>query len=184
VSSSPKKSWRSTSFVYWDRTSLPEIARRQWTERESRIQQDSKALKIRSGEINRLNSAAIKAKLTGELTAEDFDSIKATNAADAAIQQQLNALESEKNMMEDLIEQSKRALVNLVSAWTKAGVTARSELQKALFPAGLVWSHESGFLNSKNEGPMNDWHEFFQSLPNSGETLNSFFVLFGVPDGI
>jgi len=53
---------------------LPEIAKRQWAEREARIGQDSKALKIQLAEISRLNSAAIKAKLTGELTAEDFDS--------------------------------------------------------------------------------------------------------------
>jgi hypothetical protein len=68
---------------------LPEIAKRQWAQREARIRQDSKALKIRLEEIRRLNSAAIKAKLTGELTAEDFDSLKATNTTDAAgIEQQ------------------------------------------------------------------------------------------------
>jgi site-specific DNA recombinase len=164
---------------------LPEIAQRQWAERESRIQQDTKALKIRLDEINRLNSSAIKAKLTGELSVEDFDSVKATNATDVAtIQEQLSSLESDKNMMQQLIEQSKRDLVELVNAWFKAGVTGRAELQKALFPDGLVWSHENGFLNSKNEGLMSDWHEFFQSLPDSATSLNSFFVLFGVPDGI
>jgi hypothetical protein len=76
----------------------------------------------------------IKTKLTGNLTAEDFDSLKATNTTDAAvIDQQLNALESEKNMMQELIEQSQRELVDLVSAWRKAGISGRKELQTALF---------------------------------------------------
>jgi DNA invertase Pin-like site-specific DNA recombinase len=164
---------------------LPEIAKRQWAQREARIRQDSKALKIRLEEIRRLNSAAIKAKLTGELTAEDFDSLKATNTTDAAgIEQQLKALESEKNMMQELIEQGQRELVDLVSAWGKAGITGRTELQNALFPDGLVWSHESGFLNSQNVGLMHAWHEFFQSLGDSRTMLNDFFALFGVPDGI
>ncbi|MFZ3264798.1 MAG: zinc ribbon domain-containing protein [Terriglobales bacterium] len=164
---------------------LPEIAKRQWAEREARIGQDSKVLRIRLGEITRLNSAAIKAKLTGQLTAEDFDSLKATNTEDAAkIEQQLTALESEKSMMQELIEQSQRELVDLVSAWRKAGISGRTELQNALFPDGLVWSHESGFLNSKNVGLMHAWGEFFQSLGDSRTSLNDFFALFGVPGGI
>lgn len=123
--------------------------------------------------------------MTGELTAEDFDTVKTMNTADAAgIEQQLNTLESEKNMMQELIEQSQRELVDLVSAWRKAGISGRTELQIGLFPDGLVWSHEGGFLNSKNVGLMHDWHEFFQSLGDSRTMLNDFFALFGVPDGI
>jgi len=46
--------------------------------------------------------------LTGELSAEDFDCLKATDAEDTAnIEQQLTALESEKNMMQELIEESR-----------------------------------------------------------------------------
>jgi uncharacterized protein HemX len=55
--------------------------------------------------------------LTGELTAEDLDSLKAMNTTDAAgIEQQLKALESAKSMMQELIEQGQRQLVDLVSA--------------------------------------------------------------------
>jgi hypothetical protein len=84
-------------------------------------------------------------------------------------------------MMQELIEQGQRELVDLVSAWRKAGITGRTELQTAAFPDGLVWSHESGFLNSKNVGLMHAWHEFFQSLGDSRTMLNDFFALFGVP---
>jgi len=85
-------------------------------------------------------------------------------------------------MMQELIEQGQRELVDLVSAWRKAGITGRTELQTAAFPDGLVWSHESGFLNSKNVGLMHAWHEFFQSLGDSRTMVNDFFALFGVPD--
>jgi hypothetical protein len=71
-----------------------------------------------------------------------------------------------------------------VGAWRKAGITGRKELQTALFPEGLVWSHESGFLNRKNVGLMNDLDEFFQSLKTSSTSLDEFLVRFGVPDGI
>ena len=64
------------------------------------------------------------------------------------------------------------------------GITGRVELQKALFPDGLVWSHRSGFLNSQNTKLMGDWSEYFQSLGDSRADLNNFLVLFGVPDGI
>jgi hypothetical protein len=116
------------------------------------------------------------------LTAEDFASLKATNATDSAdIEKQITALESEKNMMGELIEQSRQELIDLVRAWSKTGITGRVELQKALFPDGLVWSHESGFLNSENTRLMDDWREYFQSLGDSRADLNNFLVLFGVP---
>jgi len=103
---------------------LPEIAKKQWSVREANMKQASKQLKSRLEEIRRLNSAAIKAKLTGELSAEDFDSLKTTNAADAAeIERQLSDLESQKNMMQQLIEQSERELVDLVNAWKRDSIT-------------------------------------------------------------
>ena len=117
------------------------------------VKQASKQLRSRLEEIRRLNSAAIKAKLTGELSAEDLDSLKTTNAADAAeIERQLSDLESQKSMMQQLIEQSERELVDLVNAWKRASITGKKELQSALFHAGLVWGHESGFLNPRMQG--------------------------------
>lgn len=164
---------------------LPEIARKQWAEREKAMLQESRELKKRSEEIHRLNSLAIQAKLTGELSADDFDSLKSTNATKSAeIEQQLKSLESQKNMMQQLIEQSERELVDLVSAWTKASVTGRRELQSALFPNGLVWAHEWGFLNSKNMSLLQSLGLFNQTLEQTPADLNSFLVKVGVPDGI
>ena len=164
---------------------LPEIAKKQWSVREANMKREAKELKGRLEEIRRLNSSAIKAKLTGQLSAEDFDSLKVTNTTEAAeIEKQLTALESEKNMMQQLIEQSERELVDVVTAWRKASITGKKELQFALFPDGLVWGHETGFLNPKNVGLMQDLEECFQSATDSDSALENFLVKVGVPDGI
>jgi len=51
---------------------LPELAKEVWAKRQERAKQDSRALNIRLQEQKHLNSQAIKAKLKGELSAEDF----------------------------------------------------------------------------------------------------------------
>lgn len=164
---------------------LPEIARNHWAEREKSLNQEHNALKRRLEEIRRLNSLAVKAKLTGELSGEDFDSLKQANAKETAdIEQQISSLESQKNMMQELIEQSQRELVDLVSAWKKASTTGKKELQSALFPDGLAWSHEFGFLNSKNLSLIQALGLFNQSFEEAQANLNSFLVKVGVPDGI
>lgn len=55
---------------------LPDIAKEVWAKREERAKQDSRALTIKLQEQRHLNSGAIKAKLKGELLAEDFDALK------------------------------------------------------------------------------------------------------------
>jgi hypothetical protein len=134
------------------RERLPDIARKHWQTREERTRQESRALNIRLQDQKRLNSSAIKAKLRGELSAEDFDSLKASMAEDTTIiEQQLGALESERSTMEELLAQTERELIDLVAGWNKGGVNERRELCTSLFPDGLVWSHQWGFLNPQNE---------------------------------
>ena len=164
---------------------LSEVAREQWAAREQRTRADIKALKARLEGIRRLNSAAIKAKLTGELSADDFDALKATNAEDSSkIEQEITALESERNMMQEFIAQNEHDLLDLVGAWKKAGVNGKKELQTALFPDGLVWDHENGFLNLKNVSVIDGIGHMIQRLENLDTDLIQFIAKIGVPDGI
>jgi len=55
-------------------------------------------------------------------------------------------------------------------------------LLETLFADGLVWNHETGFLNSKNVGLMHDLNEFVQSLRDCTTSLDDFIAKFGVPD--
>jgi site-specific DNA recombinase len=156
---------------------LPEIAKQLWKVRQERVQQDSRALTILLQDQKHLNSQAIKAKLKGELTEEDFATLK-QNITDetALIEKQLTALESERSTMEELVAQSQRELVDLAAAWNKANLTQRRELCAMLFPDGLVWSQSWGFLNPKN-------HTIMQDLCDSWADTDDH-VKFGVPDGI
>jgi hypothetical protein len=137
------------------------------------------AIPIRSfpEEQKYLNSQAIKAKLKGELSAEDFADLKQSITEETVlIEEQLTALESERSTMAELIAQTQRELIDLPAAWKKAGLSERRELCEMLFPDGLVWGHEWGFLNSKNTSIMQD---LCDSLNDDSDD-----VKFGVPDGI
>jgi site-specific DNA recombinase len=156
---------------------LPDVAKEVWNVREERARQDSRALTIRLQEQKHLNSQAIKAKLKGDLTEEDFAALKQNiNEETALIEKQLTALESERSTMEELVTQTHRELVDLPAAWKKAGLSQRRELCEMLFPDGLVWSHSMGFLNSQNTSIMQDLRASW--LDDSDD------VKFGVPGGI
>lgn len=156
---------------------LPSIAKEVWSKRQERAKQDSRALTIRLQEQKHLNSEAIKAKLKGELLQEDFDALKQSITEETAlIEKQLSALESERSTMEELIAQTQRELIDLPAAWGKAGLSERQELFTMLFPAGLVYSHEWGFLNSLNETIMQDLRASWLDADDPDK--------FGVPDGI
>ena len=47
--------------------------------------------------------------------------------------------------MLDLIGQSNTQVLNFVDAWRNAGIRQKQELQWALFPDGLAYSHEKRF---------------------------------------
>ncbi len=156
---------------------LPDVAKDVWKVREERARQDSRALTIRLQEQKHLNSQAIKAKLKGDLSEEDFAALKQNITEETAlIGKQLTALESERSTMEELVAQTQRELVDLPAAWKKAGPSQRRELCEMLFPDGLVWSQSWGFLNPKNKTIMQDLCDFWD------ETISAVNV--GVPGGI
>jgi hypothetical protein len=82
----------------------------------------------------RLNSQAIKAKLTGELAPEDFEAVKESIAEETKkIQTALSVLESERKTLEEVSRQSKLEIISLVNTWRNATLEGKIELQKTLF---------------------------------------------------
>ena len=71
-----------------------------------------------------------------------------------------------------------------MNAWRNAAIQGKQKLKEALFPDGLVWSHEMGFLNHQNKGLIEDLMPIFQELSRSPMSIENFGVKFGVPDGI
>ena len=53
--------------------------------------------------------------------------------------------------MEELIAQTQRELIDLPAAWRKGGLSERRALCEMLFPSGLVWGHEWGFLTRTHQ---------------------------------
>jgi hypothetical protein len=55
------------------------------------------------------------------------------------------ALDSEESSMLDLIGQSNPQVLNFVDPWRNADIRQKQELQWALFPDSLTYSHEKRF---------------------------------------
>jgi site-specific DNA recombinase len=153
---------------------LPTLAARTWDVRKERIAADAKSLVRRLDEQNTLNQRAIKARLMGELSEEDFKSFKASTEAETErLQEQIRALDSERSTMEELVKQADREIIDLGESWRSAPPRRKREIQTALFPEGLAYDPESGYFTPRN-------HSFCQSFITMLEQAS----LVGVPDGI
>ena len=127
----------------------------------------------------------LKAKITGDLKPEDFDVLKQNIAEETEkIEAELSVLEQERTMLQELSQQPKREKVNMLATWRTAGIQGKLELQKAMFSDGLVWSHESGYLNRKNKLLVESLQALCQELSDPKEAAERLIVKFGVPGGI
>jgi site-specific DNA recombinase len=164
---------------------LPEIAARQWEARKDGIEQEGRRLKMRLTEQKRLDSDAIKANLRGKLSDENLETLQNEIKDECrTIEDALKALEYERKSLLEAAQQTKLENVSFVQKWRDAEVQAKIELQQALFPDGLVWSHETGYLDRQNKWLIEDLLPVFQEFTQKPMSLEKFFVRFGVPGGI
>jgi site-specific DNA recombinase len=154
--------------------SLPTLAARSWEQRKERIATDARQLARRLQDQTTLNEKAIKAKLLGELTEDDFKVMKASiDRETQQIQAQIAALDAETSSMSALMQQTDEAVINFGKSWDAAVPTRRREIQSALFPEGLGYDPELFYFC-----PLN---------PSLVQLLNDVLEdagLVGVPDGI
>jgi len=130
---------------------MPVIAAREWEARKGRIAKDSEVLSRRLAEQTALNQKLIRAKLQGEISAEDFQTFKDSITAETArINEQIIALDAERSTMQDLCQQAEVQTLDLVLAWERANANQRQELVRGLFPEGLYFSHEKKFFEPAN----------------------------------
>jgi site-specific DNA recombinase len=148
---------------------LPDIAQSTWQQRTERITGDRKQLLTRLGEQETLNRKAIAAKLTGDLSPEDFTAIKQSiTETKEAIETQLKSLDSERCTIEDLMAEARVSVMNLAKTWLKAGIAERQELQRTLFPDGLRFSADFLFFEPRNHTLMQSVSELVTVLVNDG----------------
>src|SRR5438876_1180840 len=144
---------------------LPLIAARQWETRKARIGKDAEMLSKRLAEQNTLNQKLITAKLNGEISVEDFKMMKDSISAESEkIKDQINALDSERSAMQDLMQQAQVQIIDLVAAWRNGTVNQKQELAKGIFPEGLVFSHEKQFFEPANIELIGMWHKWIDDF--------------------
>lgn len=130
---------------------LPEIAAREWKERKARIAKDAEMLSKRRADQNNLNQKTIRAKIEGQISAEDFKAMKASiEAENQRIDEQIIALDSERSTLQDLMAQAKVQMIDLVKSWEIATTNQKQELVKALFPEGLLFGADNGYFEPGN----------------------------------
>jgi len=153
---------------------LPRLATHAWAERKDRIAEDSKALVRRLDDQTVLREKAIKEKLLGRLSEDDFKVVRESIERETnQIREQIRALDEEKSSWEDLQEQQQHDVLDFRASWWAATPDRKREIQSSLFPEGLVFDPEFGYFEHQNE-----------SLFQLGMDYLGVLKLDGVPDGI
>src|ERR1700745_4366960 len=119
---------------------LPVIAARTWETRKDQIAQDAKLLSRRLEDQKALNLKAIKAKLNGELSAADYDTLKQSiDEETKSIEHAIASLDAEKSSYAEIMQETQFEAVDFVKAWKDGNVHRKREIQSALFPEGLPY---------------------------------------------
>jgi site-specific DNA recombinase len=154
---------------------LPEIAARGWQARKARIGKDVGTLSKRLADQSTLNQKLIMAKLNGEISQEDFQTMKTSITTETEkIKEQITALDSERSTMTELMQQASVQLLDLVSAWRNADVNQKQELANSLFEGGLVFGHKRGFFEPANVAVTDLFRGFLEQIA-SGQYVDSEF---------
>jgi site-specific DNA recombinase len=144
---------------------LPEIARTYWAKRLDRVTSERRVLSSRLADAKTLNQKILVQKVNGEVSAEDFATLKeAVTQQISEVQNELNALDAETLTVENLMEQTKRDFVDLVNAWKNGSVQQRQELALSLYPEGLRYSPETKYFEPHNVLLMNSMQEMIEGL--------------------
>ncbi len=148
---------------------LPEIAEAHWKVRREVSESERRQLNTRLADATTLHRKAVEAFLAGKLSQADFDAVKLSTENDKeAITVRLKALESEQSTMESLIDQARREVMDLCKTWKEAGLKQRQELQRVVFPEGLVYTMKTAFFAPRNHSIMQDREEIYSNWRTVG----------------
>jgi site-specific DNA recombinase len=144
---------------------LPEIAKNLWALRLARISNERRRLNTALADAKTLNQKILLKNLTGELSEEDFATLKDTvTAQKTEAETQLAALDAETAAMQTLMDGTQREIVDLVGVWRKGGAQQRQELAFSLYPNGLFYSRETLYFEPRNTLLMNAMQEMIAYL--------------------
>jgi site-specific DNA recombinase len=130
---------------------LPRIAKTHWAHRLERIGGEKKRLSTLLDDNRTLNQRILLQKVNGELSAEDFDTLKETVTKKRTdVEAQTAELDAEASTMDALLQETQNNIIDLVGAWNVGSVAARQELAFSLYPEGLRYSRETKYFEPGN----------------------------------
>jgi predicted nuclease with TOPRIM domain len=90
---------------------------------------------------------AIHQELEGSQSASRQKLKQDLDAERQQVNEHIKALDSERDVMEEMMSQAAVEMVDLIGTWRKSNVNQKQELAKALFPEGLVSAIKMHSLN-------------------------------------
>lgn len=161
---------------------LPELIASKWgTSRRARMSADQARLNVRLNEQQTLRHKLLGAKLTGDVTRDDFEHLRNGIAKETtAIESALSEIEEERKLLASMEEAQGRALLRPADKWRTSDLGDRQELQNLLFPDGIKWHPEWGFFEHSN---AELWADVLTAYHEADPAESAAWTV-GVPDGI
>lgn len=153
---------------------FPRLAANLWEETQGDIEKQRNQISVRLAQAKRQKAALLEMRLNQELSREEFE--EANNDYSQQIvaeEQELQSLDSVSQRQEAFIRFREVRLMDVASAWEKAGIESRARVQTILFSDGLSYDPKCNSLNSAKAA-------LFNALTQEEVSVNQL----GVPDGI
>jgi site-specific DNA recombinase len=149
--------------------SVPKMVAAAWKHRAARAEEERRQLTARLNEQKALNQKTIEARVKGQISDEDFATMKKSITAELEeFEHQLKALDEEKHGMQELTQAYEYKVKNLAMFWQNANLKDRVELQFSLWSEGLRWTPKSAFLNTLNRSLFQQVEEMVRDLELGG----------------
>lgn len=148
---------------------VPQMVAAACKHRAERAEEERRQLTLRLNEQKALNQKTIEARVKGQISDEDFATMKKFITAETeAFEHQLRVLDEEKNGMQELTQTYEYKVKNLALFWQNANLNDRVELQFSLWSEGLRRTPQSAFLNTLNRSLFQQVEEMVRDLKVDG----------------
>lgn len=148
---------------------VPKIVAAAWKHRAERAEEERRQLTLRMNEQKALNQKTIEARVKGQISDEDFATMKKSITSELEdFEHRLKGLDEEKNGMQELTQTYEYKVRNLALFWQNANLKDRVELQFSLWSEGLRWTPQSAFLNTLNRSLFQQVEEMVRELRVDG----------------
>jgi site-specific DNA recombinase len=132
-------------------SSFPKIAERVFAEQQAGTEANTKQLTARLEKAKHLKSALLTAKLSGEVTQDDYEQARAELAVEiTGLEQQLQAAHATAITLDGFMRFVELSLSDIAKAWQLAEAEKRQTVQTLLFEDGLAYDQKSNSLNHPN----------------------------------